>query len=366
MLAIIGVFVLAYSIFSQRALNTTPNDHDEILQNLEAAPAIATIAANLEAPWEMDFLPDGTLIVTERPGAVKLIDSRGMVSEIARLDLNPDSERGLHGVAVDPNFSENKKIYLHYTYLDDDNNVLNRVVRYTLEDNSLIGEEVIIDQIPGSLNHDGGRIKFGPDGFLYITAGDAEDSSNAQDITNAAGTILRATRHGDPAPGNPFGDYIYAYGLRNPQGITWDDQGNLWATDHGRSGDLSGLDELNLIEPGKNYGWPEIEGDESRDGMEIAVIHSGPDVTWAPAGAQFLNGSIFFTGLRGETLYEYKISEQTIVGYLKKRFGRFRNVVLGPDGLLYVATSNRDGRGTVRENDDKILKINPTKLNELN
>jgi len=346
------------------------NQNNEESQVRDEAPALSIYASNFEAPWGMDFLPDGKMIVTERPGAVKLVDTNGTVSEIARIDIDADSERGLHGVVIDPKFSENKNIYLHYTYLNEQGNAINRVARYILEDNSLTEDAVIIDDIPGALNHDGGRIKFGPDGYIYVTTGDAEDSSNAQDLNSTAGKILRATRDGEIAPGNPFDTYIYSYGHRNSQGIAWDEEGNLWSTEHGRSGALSGLDELNLIEPGKNYGWPDIQGDETNAEMETPILNSGPSVTWAPAGAAYLNGSIFFTGLMGSALYEYDISEKILTEYIKEEvgkmeYGRLRNVIVGPDGFLYVATSNRDGRGTVREGDDKILRINPAKLDEL-
>ena len=150
-------------------------------------------------------------------------------------------------------------------------------------------------------------------------------------------------------------------GHRNSQGITWDNEGRLWATEHGRSGIASGLDELNLIEKGKNYGWPEIEGDKTPPGMEKPVIHSGDD-TWAPAGAAYFEDSIFFGGLRGAALYEYKITTRELKTHFKNQFGRIRAVTLGTDGYLYFSTSNRDGRGKVQANDDKIIRVNPGKL----
>lgn len=364
-IVVILILVLGTGYFiSQQSSNIPSENGTSGLSNELLLPPLEVLATDFEAPWGMDFLPDGTLIVTERRGGINLVDKNGKKSKIFEFDINPDSERGVHGVAVDPNFSENKMIYFHYTYLEG-NVPFNRVSRFILENNSLTEEEIVIDKIPAGLNHNGGRIKFGPDGLLYITTGDAEDSNNAQDLTNTAGKILRITKDGNPAPNNPFGDYIYSYGHRNVQGITWDENKNLWATEHGRSGELSGLDELNLIKAGKNYGWPVIQGDETHEEMEIAVLNSGADSTWAPAGAAFLNGSIFFTGLRGSALYEYKIKEKKLIEHFKEDFGRLRNVIVGQDGLLYVATSNRDFRGSVRENDDQILKINPAKLAEL-
>lgn len=331
----------------------------------EQPPAISVLAENLEVPWALAFGPDGRMLVTERPGRVRIIDSNRNVSEpIVTIPVRSVSESGLHGVAVDPNFETNRNIYLYYTYRSSGNNTLNRVARYKFENNNLREDKIIVDRIPGAPNHDGGRIKFGPDGYLYITTGDAQEPSLAQDRNSLAGKILRVTRDGDPAPGNPFGTRIYSYGHRNPQGITWDNQGRLWETEHGSSA----TDELNLIEAGKNYGWPEIRGDQTRAGMVSSVIQSGSQ-TWAPAGTVFYlpdgkqgNGSIFFAGLRGSALYEYKINEKRLVEHFKNEYGRLRDVVVGPDNMLYVTTSNRDGRGDPRQDDDKILRINPARL----
>ena len=201
--------------------------------------------------------------------------------------------------------------------------------------------------------------------MLYITTGDAGKSSLAQDKNSLAGKILRVRDDGSIPDENPFGNEVYSYGHRNPQGLTWDDDGNLWSTEHGRSGALSGLDELNLIRPGENYGWPTIQGDEKRFDMNTPIINSGPDVTWAPASALYWDGSIFFGGLRGETLYEAQLQNGIIVGlksHFKKEFGRIRTVALGPDGMFYITTSNRDGRGTVRDGDDKIIRLNPAQF----
>src|SRR3989344_7648698 len=360
-LGILILAVMAFAVFGllqdQKRNIRTPQFTSLDMDSTKNLPAISSLAQELEVPWALAFLPDGRIIVTERPGRVSIIDENGPVSRIADINVRTVSESGLHGVAVDPDFDSNNYIYLYYTYSDDGNNTLNRVVRYRLENNSLREDKIIVDRIPGAPNHDGGRIKFGPDGFLYITTGDAQEPSLAQDRNSLAGKILRVTRDGDSAPGNPFGTRIYSYGHRNPQGITWDDSNRLWETEHGSSA----TDELNLIEQGKNYGWPEIRGDQTRTEMVSPVIQSGSQ-TWAPAGTTYLNGSIFFAGLRGSALYEYKISEQKLVEHFKNEYGRLREVVLGPDGMLYVTTSNRDGRGTVRQGNDKILRINPARL----
>lgn len=327
-------------------------------------PRVSIIARDLEIPWGLAFLPDGSLLFTERPGKVGIIDMEGNSHPVAEIPIVQHiGEGGLLGIAVHPDFKNNKYIYLYYTYsTSTGNDTLNRVARFKFDNNNLTDEEIIVDAIPGAANHNGGRIKFGPDNYLYITTGDAQNPSLAQDTNSKAGKILRVTDQGQPAPDNPFANLVYSYGHRNSQGITWDNNGKLWATEHGRSGIQSGLDELNLIEKGKNYGWPVIQGDERKEGMVSPVIHSGPNDTWAPAGAVFYKERIFFAGLRGESLFEYKITDKSLKKHFHKELGRIRAVVLGKDGYLYITTSNRDGRGIPRERDDKIIKINPQKL----
>lgn len=322
-------------------------------------PNIEIVAENLEIPWEVAFLPNGELLVTERPGRLIKIGKERKVYEIS--GVRDVGEGGLLGLALHPDFENNQLIYLYLTS-SDAGKIVNRVERYRLENDSLINREVILEGIAGASNHDGGRIEFGPDGFLYITTGDAQKPNLAQDINSLNGKILRVKDDGSIPPDNPFGNAVYSYGHRNVQGITWDSEGRLWATEHGRSGLLSGLDELNLIEPGKNYGWPDIQGDETREGMVAPIIHSGASETWAPAGAEFIKDSIFFAGLRGSTLYQARIENEkvtSLVKHFEDEYGRLRAVRLGPDGYLYITTSNQDGRGPPRQGDDKIIRINP-------
>ncbi|TGC09380.1 PQQ-dependent sugar dehydrogenase [Methanolobus halotolerans] len=324
------------------------------------------VAENLEVPWDLDFLPDGSIILTERPGNIRLIDTeQGLLAEpLATIDeVVPTGEGGLLGIAAHPDFENNSFIYIYYTY-NEEGDLYNKVVRFSLQDREFTEDQVIIDAIPASGIHNGGRIRFGPDGLLYITTGDAGVPSFAQDTGSLAGKILRTTDVGSIPEDNPFGDSpVYTFGHRNPQGLAWDEQGRLWATEHGSRAH----DELNLIEAGNNYGWPEIIGYETADGMESPVIHSGSN-TWAPSGAAYHNDSVFFAGLRGQSLYQASLDpgadpvDVELQSHFNGEFGRLRNVVTGPDGNLYILTSNRDGRGNPVSSDDRMIRVDVSKL----
>jgi len=367
-----AIIVTAFYLYTQSASERIPlprvNPSPTSPQANNETEAVKVMAENLDTPWAIAFLPDGGILVTERPGRVRLLDAEGMMltEPIADLPAVEESgEGGLLGIALHPNFASNKFVYLYYTYSGNGNNTLNRVVRMTYENNRLTNEQVILDRIPGAANHNGGRIKFGPDGMLYIGTGDAQEPSEAQNIRSLAGKILRVTADGQVPSGNPFNNPVYSYGHRNVQGLAWDRENKLWATEHGRSGAASGLDEINLIQPGKNYGWPEIEGTETRSGMVTPKRSSGPATTWAPSGAAFFGNSLFFAGLRGATLYKAAIENDNVKEvkeYFSGDFGRMREVVVGPDNMLYITTSNTDGRGIPAETDDRIIRINPAKL----
>lgn len=313
-----------------------------------------TIETNLDVPWEIVFLPNEDMLVTERAGTLLRI---GNNKEIIKIEgVQPTGEGGLLGMTLHPNFDKNHFIYLYFTSLIN-GRTENRVERYFLDlkKDILINKKVILGGIPGASYHDGGRISFGPDGYLYITTGDAGNPNNAQDIDSLAGKILRVDEEGNIPSDNPFGNQVYSYGHRNPQGLTWDEEGNLWATEHGNS-PPSEFDELNLIKKGNNYGWPLIQGDTSKEGMVKPIIHSGGNGIWAPADAAYYKGRIFFVGLRGESLYEYVIDSNELRVHYKNTFGRLRAIAL-KDNYLYISTSNKDNRGNHYEGDDKIIKI---------
>ncbi len=319
-----------------------------------------TVVSGLVVPWEVVFLPAGDMLVTQRSGDLIWVRADGLVT-IPVAGVQSVGEGGLLGLALHPDFAQNGWLYLYLTS-SVGQSITNRVERYRWADGQLAERNVLVDGIIGSSIHDGGRLAFGPDGYLYLTTGDAGMTSLAQDTASLNGKILRIGDDGSIPPDNPFGTPVYSWGHRNPQGLAWDDQGRLWATEHGRSGVRSGFDELNLIVKGANYGWPVIQGDEQREGMVAPVIHSGSTETWAPAGAAYFDGRIFFVGLRGETLYEYHPETGQLEKNFSGRFGRLRAVVLGPDGMMYITTSNQDGRGRPEADDDRVMMIDPQAL----
>ena len=349
---------LLSSLFTPR--QAIPTNGTKLISKESSLQDTEVVAQNLDIPWEIAFLQSGDLLVTERSGKLLKIGSETkVIKEIE--GVRHIGEGGLLGLTLHPNFSVNSFIYL-YSTTQDSNGISNRVERYRFSNDTLSERKVILEKIKGSSNHDGGRIAFGPDGYLYITTGDAETPNLAQDKNSLNGKILRIKDDGGIPEDNPFGNAVYSLGHRNPQGLAWDKNGTLWETEHGPSGIQTGNDEVNIIIKGGNYGWPTIKGDQTKKGLISPIIQSGTKDTWAPSGMAYYDGSLFFSGLRGEALYEAKIrngNKLDLLTHFKQEFGRIRAVVLGPDGYLYLSTSNQDGRGRVREGDDKIIKINP-------
>jgi len=321
---------------------------------------------NLEVPWSLAFAPDGRAFFTERAGRVRLIENN-VIRTIATLNVAAVGEGGLLGLALDPAFSQNHFLYVYHTYADAQGALKNRIVRFTEGGGALADPRVILDGIPGAAIHDGGRIKFGPDGKLYATAGDAGQSSLAQDLNSLAGKVLRMNPDGSVPGDNPFaGSLVYTYGHRNPQGLDWHPvSGKIYATEHGPSGH----DEVNILEPGKNYGWPIVTGMGNDPRFVNPLVETGTD-TWAPSGATFyrsdrlpdLKGAFLIATLRGENLRILLLgpdfsSVASSLAALQGTYGRLRDVVVGPNGFVYILTSNTDGRGTPAQDDDKILRI---------
>jgi len=339
-------------------------------------PTVTTWVSGLAVPWGIAFAPDGRALITERPGRIRVVEQGQLRAEPwATLDVyeRTGSEAGLLGIDVDPQFATNRYVYVAYSYLSGVS-IRNRLVR--MRDDPATGrgslDRVLLDDLDGAGNHDGGRVKFGPDGMLYWTVGDTfrDDLAQAPDSNN--GKLLRITRDGTVPPDNPFpGSPVWSLGHRNPQGLAWQPgTGRLYATEHGPSGGQGyGQDEVNFIEKGKNYGWPTIRGEQRREGLEAPIVQSTAAVTWAPGGAAFVSsgpwaGSFLFTGLRGQALYRLTIDSanpRTVISFetlYGSVYGRLRDVIEGPDGALYVLTSNRDGRGSPRPEDDRVLRLN--------
>lgn len=332
------------------------------------------VARGLDTPWAIDFAADGRIFITERPGRIRIIEGERLLPEPwIKLQVAAVGEAGLMGLALDPQFTQNRFVYVAYTYRAANGRLQNRLVRLREDTKSRRGslDTVLIDNVAGANNHDGGRVKFGPDGRLYWTMGDAQTTRFAQDLRFLNGKTLRLNADGSIPTDNPFpNSYVYSYGHRNPQGLAWQPKTQrLYSTEHGPSG-FQGCcrDEINYIESGKNYGWPEIRGDETREGMVSPVIHAGTSETWAPAGAAFATrgpwgGSLLFTGLRGQTLYRLVLDSkdprkaEKFERYFYRQFGRLRDIVEGPDGNLYLLTSNRDGRGSPKDDDDRVIRL---------
>ncbi|MDF2485851.1 MAG: glucose sorbosone dehydrogenase [Herbinix sp.] len=330
---------------------------------------IEIVAQNLLVPWAIAISEDGRLYFTQRSGDIRLIEDGKLLPEPVFTFQSPFQSRmesGLMGIALDPDFLQNHYMYVMHTYAES-GRTFNRVVRLILQENTAYIDRVLLDRIPGGLTHDGGRIRIGPDRKLYITAGDSGNAALAQDTSSLAGKILRMELDGSIPEDNPFDNsYVYSYGLRNPQGIAWNLNHVMYASDHGQTGH----DEINLILPGANYGWPIVTGSEQAGDINIKnpILQSGED-TWAPSGITYVNqgpweGKLLVAALRGERLLALSFNEdQTEVvnvdTWLQDEYGRLREVVMAEDGSIYIATNNRDGRGNPDATDDKIIRLVP-------
>ncbi len=315
---------------------------------------VQVVAQNLEVPWAIDIAEDGRIFFTERAGRIRIIEN-GTLLGPAFINVAQNGESGLLGLALHPDFAENHLLYVYHTY-SNGSNVFNKVLMLTERDNEIIESRVIIDGIPAANGNDGGRIKFGPDGKLYIATGDARQPDLAQNANSLAGKILRLNPDGTIPDDNPFeGSPIYSYGHRNIHGMAWHPAtGELYASEHGPEGN----DEVNIIRPGANYGWPIEECDGER--FEKPVLCFNPAI--APSGIVIpahdtlgYQNDVVLAALRAQQLR--LIDQEGTESNVLTGFGRIRDVIEAPDGSLYVTTSNRDGRALPEEGDDKILRI---------
>ncbi|WP_117214760.1 PQQ-dependent sugar dehydrogenase [Allorhizocola rhizosphaerae] len=309
------------------------------------------VATGLQIPWGLAFLPDGSALVSERNSARVLRLRPGQAPAVVGTipGVVPAGEAGLLGLAVSPTYASDGWIYAYHTASAD-----NRIVRFQLATPGTV--QVVRSGIPKANIHDGGRIAFGPDGMLYAGTGDANNTSNAQNLNTLAGKILRMTPTGGvPASGNPFANsVVYSYGHRNVQGLAWDGQGRMFATEFGQNT----TDEVNQIVAGGNYGWPTCEGTCSNPSLR------NPMVTWptsqaSPSGLAYANNTLFAAALRGTRLWLVPVGGGTPTSQLQGTYGRIRTVAVGPDGYLWIATSNRDGRGTPIATDDRVVRFPP-------
>ena len=321
---------------------------------------VRTLATDLRVPWSFAFLPGGDALVTERDsGRLLRVSPSGDVREVQTLPEGGTGEGGLLGVAVSPEYERDRYVYAYTTTASD-----NRVVRFRLGDEP----EAVLTGIPVNSYHNGGRIEFGPDGMLYVTTGDAGDTATSQDRGSLGGKILRVAPDGSTPEDNPFPNSpVYSFGHRNVQGLAWDAEGQMFASEFGENT----WDEANRIQAGENYGWPEVEGEGGEDQGFVDPITVWPTSEASPSGAEILvdgaipqwEGDLFVTALRGESLWRLELDDQGNVAgrqrLLEGEVGRVRDVAQAPDGSLWVSTSNRDGRGTPAENDDRILRLAP-------
>ena len=340
---------------------------------------VETVVSRLEVPWSIVFAPDGRMLFTERAGRVRVFEKGSLRPEPLAVitDVERGSESGLMGLTLHPNFAENRLLYLAYAYSQDGVRV--RVVRFQETPAGLTDRRVIIEGIPAARFHAGTRLRFGPDGKLYVTTGDAAEKELGQKLDTLAGKTMRLNDDGTVPPDNPFvgrpgaRPEIWTYGHRNSQGLDFQPgTGLMFQTEHGPSGfdGPGGGDEVNIVERGKNYGWAAIHHKETKEGMESPLLEYTP--ACAPASGAFYRGSalvkfkgnFFFGCLRGQGLQRVVLDGRRVVSeerLFEDRYGRIRDVAEGPDGALYFSTSNRDGRGSPASDDDRIMRLVPAK-----
>ncbi|WP_042474466.1 PQQ-dependent sugar dehydrogenase [Bacillus ndiopicus] len=344
-------YLLGVLLLAGCALEEQPKQQPNVLHEQKKEEQ-QVIAENLEAPWAIAKLGD-TFYITERTGSIAKIESGKMERQrvVLEKELATASEAGLLGFVLAPDFQDSHLAYAYYTYVDEIGQ-FNRIITLYLDDDVWYEIDVLVDQIPSGTYHHGGRIKIGPDQKLYATAGDASEASLAQNLDSFGGKILRMNLDGSIPEDNPFdSSYIYSYGHRNSQGLSWLPDGTLYASEHGNAKN----DEINQIQAGQNYGWPIIEGNATQQGMISPLFTSGNETTWAPSGMDYYDGKLYVAALRGKAILAFNLEtgnyEEVVTG-----IGRIRDVYVEGD-TLYFISNNTDGRGDPQKQDDKLYKI---------
>ncbi|MGG1675819.1 PQQ-dependent sugar dehydrogenase [Neobacillus sp. NRS-1170] len=328
-----------------------PEDKEVIVGQSE----VEVVAENLSVPWSIDKL-NQAFYISERTGSIVKVENGKTERQPVRLahPLAKAAEAGLLGFVLDPHFSANYRAFAYYTY-EDGNGQFNRIIVLKQKGHEWAEEKILLDKIPSAAFHHGGRLKIGPDGKLYITTGDATVPSTAQKLNSLNGKILRMNLDGTVPLDNPFpNSLVYSYGHRNPQGLVWI-QGTLYASEHGQSAH----DEINVIKPRANYGWPLIQGTEQKAGME-APLYQSEDETWAPSGMVAANGNLYAATLRGNAVREFELSEKKTRPVITG-LGRIRDLYVD-GGYLYFVSNNTDGRGNPDQKDDKLYRV---RLNDI-
>jgi glucose/arabinose dehydrogenase len=317
------------------------------------ARVAGVVATGMDVPWGIAFLPDGSALVSERDTArIVHVTPQGDVTTVGTVQgVDGSGEGGLLGIALSPAYPTDHTLFAYFTSGPE-----NVIARMTYDGGGLADQRRIFGGIPSGPIHDGGRIAFGPDGFLYAGTGEAGRGAPAQEPNDLGGKILRITPAGAPAPGNPTpGSPVWTLGHRNVQGLGWDARGRMWASEFGQNT----WDELNRIVPGDNYGWPVVEGRSGDHRFRNPVRQWHTDVA-SPSGIAIAAGSVFMASLRGERLWQVPLLEHGTGApraLLTRRYGRLRAVAVAPDGSLWVMTNNTDGRGSPRPGDDRIIRL---------
>jgi glucose/arabinose dehydrogenase len=331
------------------SVSPRPSSPSPTIVQSRGDPRAREIAADLEAPWGLVPLKDGSFLISERDTR-KIVRVRdGATSTVRTIDeAEPAGEGGLLGLAMTP---DEKTVFAYYTAAND-----NRIVSMSWDGRDLGSPKVILKDIPKGFVHNGGRMVIGPDGYLYLGTGESGSGRLAQNKDSLGGKILRLRLDGRPAPGNPFDNEVFSYGHRNVQGLAFDDAGRLWASEFGQQT----WDELNWIKEGANYGWPEVEGSGNVRGM------TNPKVVWrtsdaSPSGLAYWQGDLWMAGLRGQRLWQIPLDGTKAgdpVAHFRGDYGRLRSVAVAIDGnSLLLTSSNTDGRGDPTRDDDRLFRI---------